>query len=736
MDDYLKAVYKEYKHEYLKALNTQDIKDKKIEQLIKKLPFLTFSHFQRIINVIQIMKHTFLFSKSRTITVCFKVTRNELSSIYAYIYLNANDLYGINTYVCAGPTFNSKDGEFRSRIILYSQMLEIYNSRYKNTCETVEKYILGKLESAELNFSADFYFCEGFTKQQKVMNSIDEKRLAIKLFVLCWMYDFNSIHSKTVENHINPNYQAIIYDKNDIPFYMKIYNLLGKLEYNQFKKRLACHYEGGINRTSLQSLEPEIGQKIFPLTVVEAIKPNDINFIVWRELYVTNLASNLVLNLICSGFAFVNNWCYIQNARVDLFDNINNHAKYMDSEIISDVTKQLKTLDKFNYIDGKMNSGPKTPKFYKLSHYMHNAMHYADSELLLTDLAICLTTEYVGRTLRDIPNLILRKEDFSDYEQAFLNLDLFNKHMFEFLYAIYCLNTKIGIIHGDLHLNNVTIHRVNYLKGDDGINYIDRPAYILFLLDELYMFPHNGLFSMIIDFSRSIMGDYKRLEHEFSSVYADAYFQDQRIRVLHSIDHYFPEFRRKYSASIESLLINNFSLMFKIYTALDPYILMTNILAMFSIDPAFKTKIKLVTGATALLSALINKSKKYVMEYTLGAINGDIQSVDDIEWPLLSLIKEHFDMYRKIKTNVAIVDFFNYNNEIVNEIEDVSTWGPLVSLDIHINAMKKFGIPHAKGFKEWFEFKKETLSPEFNKLIESYEESEIDLIQFESWTTI
>jgi hypothetical protein len=40
----------------------------------------------------------------------------------------------------------------------------------------------------------------------------------------------------------------------------------------------------------------------------------------------------------------------------------------------------------------------------------------------------------------------------------------FKKYIFQLCYNIYCFNEKLNIIHGDLHMNNITLNPSFYKK--------------------------------------------------------------------------------------------------------------------------------------------------------------------------------------------------------------------------------------------------------------------------------
>jgi hypothetical protein len=253
------------------------------------------------------------------------------------------------------------------------------------------------------------------------------------------------------------------------------------------------------------------------------------------------------------------------------------------------------------------------------------------------------------------------------------------------------------------------------------------------------MFPHYGLFGTIIDFSRAILGDYKKIEHEFSERFAELYFKEQRIRVMYMIYHYFPKLMSKYQDKIEALLISSYPLMFKILTAVDTYVIMGNIGAMFSIDDAFTHgRIKIAPGAIKLLAKLADQAEHSVITNVQAAIEGRITLPDDIEWPNLEILQRNFTDYKitpaKMKDpSITLVDIFNSNNDIVYDIDDYDSWGPLLSLEKEIELRRKYKQEIHGGIKRWLEYKATDESAVIDSLTSKYEQQEREVLQFESW---
>jgi hypothetical protein len=702
----------------------------------------TRNHYHRIAGTTQMLKHTYTNLKTDMITVCFKVTLDSTSCIYAYFHCECSESSIEYKYVCCGPTFKSQDGEYRGRVLIWEQFQDILKY-YSNIIDQVETMVVSKISSGNMTYQTDFYYPVNVKCQidrRKLEEFINVQRLPIKFYILCWLYDFHNIHNRIAENHINPAYQYIIYQPDDVPLYNSIYEQLQSEGIEKLQRNLS-EYIYNLDTELTSNAGMHCGQKIFPLSAIEAVRLDDINFNVWREIYINNLASNLVLNLISPSFPFVNNWFYIQGSHDGLFDNLAMHDKFAHSKIAENISDRLRLVDKLNYQD-ENETIPITGKFFRLSKNIHKAIIYANSDIKLTDLSVCVTSEYVGRTLRDMPALMESKQKVPGLELVFTDLGIFTKHMFEFIYSFYCMNSKIGIIHGDLHMNNATIFRLYNLISLKGEYLVKNPHIVYLIEDELYCLPHIGMFSMIIDFSRSIIGDYDRIVNEFSERFAAMYFTEQQGRFLSIIHHYFPQLFENYQTQLVELLSENFSLVFKIMTAIDTYAIMSNISAMFKFDVTIAGgDLMIAKGAQNLLDRIIRYSEDLILGNILSAIDGKISVPDDIEWPNLLIIREIFSNFLITEDNLIkktddpnfnVIEIFNSNNEIKYEIEDHDTWGPVLSLDIEIQLRKKYDLPDP-SFDEWLKFKDTDEIKDLDALSDKYREKEKEIMAMEDW---
>jgi len=784
----INQIYAKYKAQvarpaYINSLGLTNVTNIKLQRLLTQIANMEYterSMKSRIAVNLQRLKYVYNIRKASYSTACFRVGDQISSCVFGFIYYDTikNKTGGYDFIPCfcsSGSTFDSQDGEYRGRFIKYDQFIKV-SQRYHEAFDFVEELILDKLKTSEINLGIEFFYPEYYNKDKNkaphktLTEIVDETRIAIKLYVSCWIYDYYQCYFEYEENHINADYKRILYKKKDKPYFDELIDRITLLEYNKLNRELHLYYKD-VGSADGRLARPGAGQKLFPINMIEELKLEDINYGVWREIYISNLAANLVLNFISPSFPFIIDWFYVQNIRREAFNNAATHLKYEHSIIAEDIMRQLLAVDKLNYENQNREQGPISHKFQRLSKMMHRDMVYVDSDIKLAKDSICVVIEYAGRTLKDIPRLIqhdtreaiIKATAFAPLFQTF---DLFIKHYFEYMYGVYCLNTKLQMIHGDLHANNMTITQVWRYYTDEGVPTVHNPHAIYIIGNTVYCFKHTGSYSILIDFSRSIIGDYSRIEHEFGPIYASLYFKDQHLRIIQLIQSQLPDIYDQYGAILVGLLETNFVLIFKFLTIIDGLSITKNLWALLASEK-IRTKLNVDESIISFLKKQTDYVNSYVDKLLENILSGNIKRADEIEWPLLSLIQEIFRPWEKnhddLKSDtdlgpqafhlsegtstryttecdpqnkkIVITDIFNHNNNIIYDIEDPPSWGPLLSVDEYVKFMAKNHQPEDDDVVRWRQHKRDE-SKAINDIFESIEKEEYELLRFENWMMI
>lgn len=716
--------------------------DPKISPILGRVDAVYQSTCHRIATNIKRLRTSMVLYKTRTVDICFKISHDGMQTVFGYIHADCEGDNINYKLACAGPTYHSMDGEYRSRIISLEHLEESF-TKYAGDFPEIEDRIVARLASGDIEFTTDIYQAISCSHtERKIRRDMLNMRMSIKLLFMCWICDVFQVYHGVEENHINTTYKAIIAQDVDFKILKTLIARVGREEL--FRASVRCSFQLFQNEPISRLWPTRCGQKVFPLSPLEALKTDDINYAVWRELYVTVLASNLVLNFISPSFPFIINWFYIQNANADLFDNKVIQDQYFLSEVATNLSAKLKEIDRLNYMGRSHDEGVLSPKFARISKDIHRAVAFADSSVRLTDLALCMLSEWVGRTIRDIPSIIGSSEGIDALPRVFGDIDIFSKHMFEFIYGFYCMNSRAGLIHSDLHLNNTTIFML--------VDYADNKRYktpaikgrkMLFVAAGMpYLFESTGLYSMVIDLSKAIVGDRQRLEHEFGVAYAEIFLANQTGRILHLMNQYFADFMEKHGELFLALLKSEFPLIFKALSALDTFVLMTNFRSMMSIDAAFASgRAKIADGAVALLDRIIEQSEELILSHLDKIISGELTAADDIEWPNLLILRENFTDYEmgkpraQLAEDEVICDVFNSELDMPYTVEDPDTWGPILGMDVWVEAWKRAGVyDQLIGMTNaWNEYAAVDETPTIERLAEKYQDQEGAALQFEEW---
>jgi hypothetical protein len=717
---------KYYDEEYLSYLNLQDVENKALRNHLSKIDFDFYSHMRRFIVGIRHMKVEYSYPKMTMACVCFHAQFKKHTAVYGYLYSRmASSRHAKFTHeqVCTGATYDSQDGEYRSNTIRFSQFLKLFET-YGEYLEPVEKMILSHMESGKLSFRADIYYPNTFTgTKEPYEQSINGGRFAVKLFMMSWFENYNNIMRNSVSSHINKDYIAIIKAIGG----ESVWNI-----YANDRKRYLIFQSIITNAELLDKIPvriyPTCGQKLFPIAIIEAMRLEDVSFTVWREIYLNNLASNLVLNLISPSFAFIMNWFFIQNSNVELYSNEAMKLKFVQSDIAEDVAGQLREADKLNYtVNSEDKKVALNIKFLRLSRHIHRGVVYADSEIRLSDTSVCVNMENVGITVRNMSVFITqypRMKKFLDTKH------IFAKHMFEFIYSFYCMNTKLSLCHTDLHLNNVTFNPLYYETPD----IVGEKLEVCYILENnTYAFVFNGIYSTVIDFSRAIIGDYARLEHEFSPRFAETYMHTQYHRIMHLIYQHFPDVLEHHSERVSSLLEQNFPLLFKIFTAVDTYAFIKELMVMFTdneVTLMSKENLKTLKKIKKLAAELFEKNIEH-------AIIGRITSIDELEWPNLTIIDEIFSEYIMNPSKLSgrkVVEIFNYHNEVKYDIDDYASWPPILRWEYETKVREEHDVmTFTPTYERWLQNKDLDEGDKIQQHVQKFVDMEKDVIDFEPW---
>lgn len=676
--------------------------------------------------------------KTENIVTVFKMDRTkslghdrsaEFHTTFAFLYSTEENGKIEHQYVCLGPTFQSADGEYRRRFISYKQFRYVL-SQYKELVTTASDQIVKWIDKKMMSINVESFFPrfmqdrQNFVKiQQDFMEKLDTERIIIDIYTAVWLMEYKRYDDGTQENHLVPGYKEAMFSLDDQKFYhQKIKDLPDVVG-----MRFITEMERVMTYPGKRFYPAYCGQKLIPLRVKDVEESGNIKHTPWREMYIASLVGDLVINAISPSFPIFVDWFFLPTNSPNIWDNKVSHQKLDHSMVATDIVHKLEQARKSTYEFGE--NGDEYYVTYQMegmSEAIEVPIEYAEKELILAPVTLCSLVEHVGRTFADTIHLVDRPEYYKELGPIFTDINIFAKYLFEYIYAIYSMNKHFQIVHTDLHLNNVTFYNVRpfYKNRHDpnDNNPIISNAHIIYDLGDkdsgestaatdVYVFPHYGRYSMIIDFSRGIIGR-EQLMKDFPEHTADQIISNQRKRLFRTIARELPDFVKSHAAELEAFLLQNFDLAFNIYTALDTYKLSRGMISVLS-QKTHKLN----------LNPQIMKLLQHVHDMALHVLTVDVQKafrreIKEYDLPNLRILRECFRAFTVDKFDqkaarrddadkpIAIVDIFQARNELKYDIRKYDKFPPMVKFDYIVDNNIPIDRSGLKNFEKHLKYLK------------------------------
>jgi hypothetical protein len=506
-------------------------------------------------------------------------------------------------YICCGPNILSADGEYRSNFTSV-RMLQYINIHFKSLMEETEEYLQSK---TKLKFYQQYYLLPN-SDGDLFKNIIKNSRLNIQLFVVSWLVNGILMFQNLQSKNIHTDYQLTMYDNKDNEFMGYLFKTYSKNVMRDVYTVATLSHSSQTNQKSVSDIlnsNIRLGQKIIPLNK-DGVDTLNIQYNTWREIYIGMLCNDLLANIICPGVPLLYNWIIINGVDKYIFNN-------------PDIKKQM-VLENEEYMN---------------SEYLTNRSNIINK----SDKAVMVLTEYTGRTVNDIKLLVDSDEYISSVGNMFKNSVSFKKYIFDIVYTLLCLHQKLNIIHGDLHLNNVTIRHTykNYLKNVKSGN----GKNIFIVDDNIYEFDTMGFDGTVIDFSRSFL------------ISSNPKLQEEQIeKILHYYLTLFPDFYKKYEKELKLKLVNDFMSVYMIFASIDLYIHTKCLLQFISNNKKLNTtKLNL-----QLVLDLNSLSIKHLTVDIIQVLSG--KKIHSYK------CKEFLKYFKNCKSDETVENIYNFNNEL------------------------------------------------------------------------
>jgi hypothetical protein len=615
---------------------------------------------------------------------------DDISPVRKKLYNTAAVVGNVTfTFYSASPSHVSADGEYRSR---YSAYRSLTTAKEEFSCiwDDLERYISNVKNRRNWSVYAN-YFYPG-NQENTNMNieaAVKNEMLPMTILIVSW---FHVIYDEIMEmgkSHINPNFREIFlnYQKDDILFVKSIITKYGAIIVDKFR--------ANVSHTSKRFYDVntymQCGYKMIPLNIQEVRDPMKLKYKPWREYFVSSKINDLVINSVSPTFPITLDWFYIRNSRKGLYDNKSQHDRMKHSELATNILNILYDAQRGTYFASENTIGIKKTKhavrrwlnnkFKRLNAKIDESIKYSISELITSDVTLSFASEHVGRTIADTINLIQTSKPLNNILGCPLDIkgyDYFAKYIFDIAYGLLCCNKRLGIIHGDLHLNNATIGALYYLTPKQVANN-NKTNKVVYVINDThqYVFPNNGYFASVIDFSRSIMHPDETEKFRDESLPrtqkliddADS-FRSGEVRAL--VNLYIMIFPNKNHQRDELIILfkKHFDAVFKLLTCIDLY--------MFTIRLTRLIANMNITVSNKALN-LVNKINRLAEEYIATCMNHLInepemysQKIVDSPFPIESIISKCFSEYNDgevYKSIGVITDIYILNNPLQYSVD-------------------------------------------------------------------
>ena len=530
------------------------------------------------------------FQQKKYAVIVFRHGRSRDNSIiYAILYLNGN----IPEYICLGYSYISADGEYRGKFISYQTFEQLYSARediFEDMIYTPDPYELW----SEYIPNTDGVICKGL--DEYIANS----RLPFRLYSLTLSHIYSSkIAPEIGKSHINKNYLELIAPRNEAE---------SKQAFSTLKSIFTSTVTVRSDNKPVINSCGLTGQKYTIMTARELAEFGNIRHPIWLQVYCNTIISDLLLNRVCIGAPLYLGW-FILPFSIGMFDN-------------PAMLNKIKKSEQFKKITGFMRNVHQDTNVYQtFANALEDPITVAESRIILSDYVVCEVSEYVGLT---IGNYI--KLDMLEHGDIYSNIDFLARYMFDICYSLYCFNSILGIMQGDLHLNNCTLNNIVRVPRTLSVQYeIGR---------DVYTFPDLLSSGCVIDFSRAIL----REPPPNVDITADDIRENMRDFILAMIIRHFPEMSPS-RAQIEAGILTHTDTVFRLLTVYDIWMMSSQL------HEALKksTNHEVSGPCLALLVELRDSARVYIGKLAEVNTNPDVLEPD--EWPMHSILKSVFVRY-------------------------------------------------------------------------------------------
>lgn len=578
-------------------------------------------------------------------------------------------------------SFTSCDGEYRGRFARYSDFIKA-KMRFPEIWNEIENYVMRIIGRRQWITFASYFHGKEASNNAELERLIKSNLIPQSFLALSWFHTLYNEYLGLTESHMNETFKEVFLanSKIDIEFIKELIKKYNEQDVEQFKIQTSHTVHPILGSKSIRYIP--LGYKMIPLNLREVQYPLKLKYKPWREYLIASKCNDLVINQVAPGFPITIDWFLIKKSHKGLFDNKSQYERLKHSELAKGILSLLHEAQRSTYFAtsdlGKSKNTAEqvkqwiSTKFRRLNDKISDPIDYSIEEIIMSDITLAFPSEFVGRTVADTVQLVGKSKIYDRIiGQPFRDYDMFAKYMFEICYNLLAANKRLGVIHGDFHLNNATI---GYLYSKDA----DIDAKVVYQLDpdHKFIFGNNGYFSCVIDFSRAFINpeEYENLidpslPESFKPVGDyDNFYTHETQNLIQWYLQLFPN-KIKHKEELVVTFKNHFSAVFKLLTCMDLFMFTARLNTLLQQQRESFVNKKCID----LLDKLNRMSEVYIAT-EINLLMKDESRAKKIladEFPISTIIKKCFteylngDAFKKIG---IVTDYYILDNPIQKSI--------------------------------------------------------------------
>jgi hypothetical protein len=274
--------------------------------------------------------------------------------------------------------------------------------------------------------------------------------------------------------------------------------------------------------------------------------------------------------------------------------------------------------------------------------------------------------------------------------KIFKDPNLFSKYLFDICYGAHILHCRAGIIHGDLHLNNITLYQLDIGKKNNLVMYLGPNGQ-----KDTYIFENLGSYMCLIDYSRSLLGLHSPCFKGFTDIEMFKYLREQRKRALHRLYLYIPTIVQKSQSLIAGLMQSHWERMFYVVACIDFLAIGRNFLHFFESN---QNELKIHDDILKQTRDLYKIASSTMSTAIQDALNEKFSSV----WPGDKIIpvlfaKHHYENWNLADIKNKDITYWNANGEYKEISEKIPDWLKYEYFKAHLSTRNNLAFNLVSG---------------------------------------